>query len=182
METETTIRPASIADARAIAAVHFAAWEAAYTGLVPEETILERSLERREEQWSRQLAQPLSNERTWVALQSGEVVGFASTRPTPDDDLESDIHELTALYLVSRVWRRGVGGALLATVEDALRVSGITSASLWVLEHNDRARRFYEARGWKREKHEADYPGFGAPAFRYLKELTTTSSSARADG
>ena len=40
-------------------------------------------------------------------------------------------------------------GALLDAALAALAASGSSEASLWVLEDNARARRFYEARGWR---------------------------------
>ena len=46
------------------------------------------------------------------------------------------------------MWGDGSGPALLAASLDALRASGFATASLWVLEDNPRARRFYEREGW----------------------------------
>ena len=45
-------------------------------------------------------------------------------------------------------WRAGAGRALLAAVEHALTDAGFAEATLWVLEQNERARRFYERAGW----------------------------------
>jgi GNAT superfamily N-acetyltransferase len=61
---------------------------------------------------------------------NGEIVGFAAW--------EGDL--LSALYILPEAAGCGVGNALHAQAESATR--------LWVLEKNDHARRFYEARGW----------------------------------
>jgi len=59
------------------------------------------------------------------------VVGFAAF----------DAHELAALYVLPATWGRGIGAKLL---EAAGPVS-----TLWVLEGNTNARRFYEQHGWR---------------------------------
>ncbi len=41
-----------------------------------------------------------------------------------------------------------MAGELHDRALDALREEGVQTARLWVLEHNRRARRFYERRGW----------------------------------
>jgi hypothetical protein len=43
---------------------------------------------------------------------------------------------------------------LCAHAEDGLRHDGFHTATLWVLESNARARRFYERRGWHVDGHE----------------------------
>ena len=46
-------------------------------------------------------------------------------------------------------WGRGAGAALHDEAVALLRSDGASIAQLWVLEENERARRFYEARGWR---------------------------------
>jgi ribosomal protein S18 acetylase RimI-like enzyme len=57
--------------------------------------------------------------------------------------------ELYAIYLDQAVVGRGIGRALLAQALADLRRRGYQSAMLWVLATNARARRFYEAAGWR---------------------------------
>jgi GNAT superfamily N-acetyltransferase len=73
-----------------------------------------------------------------VAERSGGAVGFASVSPG----------WLRNLFVVPAEWSRGVGGALHDDAVELLRGHG-QEAQLWVLERNERARRFYEARGWR---------------------------------
>ena len=47
-------------------------------------------------------------------------------------------------------WGRGAGAALHDEAHALLRRDGAI-AHLWVLEANERARRFYEARGWRED-------------------------------
>ena len=56
--------------------------------------------------------------------------------------------EIALLYTHPGVWGRGVGRALMAAGEAALRERGCAEATLWTEERNDRPRRVYEAAGW----------------------------------
>ena len=80
-----------------------------------------------------------------VAEDGGSVVGFASCGESRDAAGEG---ELYAIYALPEAWGSGVGRALMAAALEALRASGFATASLWVLEDNPRARRFYEREGW----------------------------------
>lgn len=55
---------------------------------------------------------------------------------------------LNSLYVLPQWWSRGVGRALHDEVLARQRAGGCSRCHLWVLEHNDRARRFYERLGW----------------------------------
>jgi GNAT superfamily N-acetyltransferase len=166
------IRTARPTDARQIAEVHVASWIAAYTGLLPQQMMARLDVAERERAWRERLANADALQlRVWVAVLDEEVVGFAFTQPSKDHDLGPDVHELTALYLLPSVWRRGIGTALLSVAERGLRKAGIRMPALWVLEGNDSAQRFYEARGWTFEKRDPSFRDFGAAALRYRKTL-----------
>jgi GNAT superfamily N-acetyltransferase len=74
-----------------------------------------------------------------VAEGRGELLGFAVVRPG----------WLERLYTRPDAWGRGVGSRLHDEALDVLRDLGSSRCSLWVLEANDRARSFYERRGWR---------------------------------
>jgi GNAT superfamily N-acetyltransferase len=144
------IRPAVSADAAAIATVQVRSWRAAYRGLLPQEELDALDIGRRTETWTRILAAsqwPRSG--TLVAEGEDGVVGFAALSPTRDDDADpAVVGELAALYSLEQVWGTGVGRSLMAASLAAFGEAGYQRAGLWVLETNDRARRFYEAAGW----------------------------------
>jgi GNAT superfamily N-acetyltransferase len=73
-----------------------------------------------------------------LAERGGVPVGFASVSRG----------WLRNLFVVPGEWSHGVGGALHDAAVELLRGHG-TTAHLWVLEENARARRFYESRGWR---------------------------------
>jgi ribosomal protein S18 acetylase RimI-like enzyme len=77
-------------------------------------------------------------------------VGAAARRrpPAGDDDAEAGTGQVWGIYALREAWGTGVGRALLTTAVDALRDAGFRSATLWVLDSNARARRFYERAGF----------------------------------
>ena len=65
---------------------------------------------------------------------------------------------LHRLFVREAAWGSGVADELHAAALDALRALGGTSASLWCLAENTRARRFYEKRGWHLNQNERVVP------------------------
>ena len=73
-----------------------------------------------------------------VCEEEGAAVGVAG----------SHAEWLDGLYVLPERWRRGVGRRLHDEVLERRRNAGGRRCNLWVLELNDRARRFYERLGW----------------------------------
>lgn len=141
------IRTAEIDDAHGVAIVHVDSWRAAYRGLMPDDVLDGLSIEQREGGWRRIISDPNADGRTIVAERDGEIVGWASFGPGRDEGA-SEHGELWGLYAHPNAFSTGVGHALIAAVETALRQDGFSSAYLWVLDGNDRAATFYERHGW----------------------------------
>ena len=81
--------------------------------------------------------------------------------------------EIDLLYTHPRAWGRGVGRLLLDAGEAVLREGGCTEATLWTEERNERARRVYEAAGWRPDGEVEERVWNGAPLteLRYRKAL-----------
>jgi len=145
-------RLASAADAVGISDVHVSSWRSAYTGLLPDQAFADRTVDRRLAYWSDLLSAPPRPQcAVWVLQQDDHVIGFASTGPCRDADRSgAGDGELYALYLRAEHWGKGRGRTL---AEAALRGMPTTwsSASLWVLAGNERAQRFYESLGFRRD-------------------------------
>jgi ribosomal protein S18 acetylase RimI-like enzyme len=125
------LRAATERDAAAIAAVLVAAGQAAWGHIGPVEQMDSTATD-----WEARLRDAST---ALVAEDGGEVVGFAFTGAGC---------ELQYLHVHPRAWGRGVGRALLAAAEDALRSAGCTEATLYTEERNHRALRLYAAAGW----------------------------------
>ena len=144
--TRAAVRRATLADAEAIARVHVDSWQAAYLGLIPVPVLNDLSVERRAVNWSRILAgHTTSGSRTLVLVGDGVVIGFASVGPTrDDDDYPRTVGEVYALYLSPPAWGHGLGAELFDAALDDLEGRRFGTVTIWVLEGNARARRFYE--------------------------------------
>jgi ribosomal protein S18 acetylase RimI-like enzyme len=141
-----TFRDARPSDAQAIAAVHVASWHYAYRGLLPDAFLDRLSVEDRERSWGTALADPAYG--VVVAEDAGRVVGFVSFGPSRDEGASDRTAEIPAIYVDPEVLGTGVGRRLFDAAVGRLREAGYARATLWVLEANDRARRFYEKAGW----------------------------------
>lgn len=150
MSDDFTIRPAVLDDAPALAEVHVRSWQWAYRGQLPDEFLdgMSETLERRIAYRRNYLEHLPPEERWWVAEQAGKVVGFAVTAPS-DEDAAPGTAEVGLIYLLQEAAGKGIGRALFAHAVEDLRARGYQQAILWVLETNTRARRFYEAAGWR---------------------------------
>jgi GNAT superfamily N-acetyltransferase len=168
------IRPATIDDARAIAEVHVASWRATYRGLLPDAYLDRLSVDEREAQRREVLRDPSGEWGTLVAEEDGRVIGFAAYGPSRDDDASPGTGEVPAIYLAPEVVGTGVGRDLFEQVNVALRDAGFTRATLWVLEVNERARRFYERAGWSWDGSTSshDFDCANEPVVRFAVDLT----------
>lgn len=173
MPASTTIRAAGLDDAAAIGACHVLSWLAAYAGQFPQSFLDELDPDARAAGWRGYLeAGDHDHEALAVAEVDGEVVGFASVGPCRDPD-HPGTGELYAIYLLPQAWGCGAGRELIATALDALAGFGFAEATLWVLDTNARARRFYETAGWVTDgaSRVEDGLGFPIPEVRYRRAL-----------
>lgn len=144
MSMDMVIRKAELADAAAMADIHRCSWLAAYTGLIPDEIIAAKNAGR-PAMWTRVLSGPHGN---YLALVDGEPAGLLGLfSPCRDQDL-SEAGEIGGLYLYPRYWGCGAGRRMMDFALATLAANGHAVFSLWVLEGNVRARRFYEKCGF----------------------------------
>ena len=134
------VRAAAPEDAEAIARVHVRAWQVAYADVFPPDRLAELDVAARARQWREGL------EAEWTALVTEDGLGFASVGASRDVEGEG---ELYAIYVDPDSWGAGHGRALMEAALASLRDDGFEQATLWVLEDNPRARRFYERAGWR---------------------------------
>ena len=157
------IRPGTPEDADGAARVHVETWQAAYAHALPADQLAALSVDQRASGWRRWPP-------TFVAEEAGVIVGFIAVGATRDGDADA---ELFSLYVHPDSWGTGIGRALIEAGEHRLRERGHTTAILWVLEDNPRARRFYELAGWTADgtEREIELFGFHLPEVRYAKRL-----------
>jgi ribosomal protein S18 acetylase RimI-like enzyme len=167
------IRDAELRDARGIAEVHVRSWQAAYAGIVPDEDLAQLSVGQREQFWSQILSK---DERATFVLVNGHlVVGWSSFGPARDEDCDPALFaELYGIYLLPEYWTMGCGKQLYRATETRIRQTLTDNLVLWVFEKNTRARRFYEAAGYRLEpgkQKETHFVGANPVQVRYRKLL-----------
>ncbi|MET8149798.1 GNAT family N-acetyltransferase [Actinoplanes sp. NPDC049668] len=144
------VRAATVNDVEALADVHVWTWQKAYRGKVSQEYLDRMDPSQRQPGW-RRILQDRGPTATLVAEnESDGVVGFICVSPSRDSDtVPQSVGEIQALYLLPAYWGQGVGQLLMDAGLRRLAEAGYREISLWVLATNDRARRFYEAGGWR---------------------------------
>ena len=141
-----TIRPATPADAPAIAQVRVDAWRSTYRGMIPDAYLAAMKIEESTALWDKVLTAAPNSTNTFVAEIDGQVAGFASGHMLPEPRHGMNA-ELNAVYLVRDAQRAGVGRRLVAAVAAAQQAHGATGLIVWVIAGNKGARAFYEALG-----------------------------------
>ncbi len=140
------LRDASVRDAEAIEAVHYASREAVYLGRVADWPPEGPDRAGRVARWREWLSAP--EIEAVVAVVAGRIVGFCTLRRSLDDDADVNVAEMPTLYVDQGHWHRGVGRALCAAGLQRARGLGCDELTLWVLEMNRDARAFYDAFGF----------------------------------
>jgi ribosomal protein S18 acetylase RimI-like enzyme len=176
----TSYRRAEVGDAGGIAAVHVRTWQVAYRNQVPDDYLDALSVTDRSARWRELLGALEATATVLVAEDDGAVVGFASAVASRDDDAGPMTGELAALYVAPACWDRGVGRELLGLAVAHLGTAGFTSATLWVLQTNARARRFYAAAGWSPDGRE-QLTHIGSAAVAELRYRTVLPSGPGSD-
>jgi ribosomal protein S18 acetylase RimI-like enzyme len=92
---------------------------------------------------------PQARCRVLVGLENEHVVGFATTLPGQDPDLdEASDGQLGELEVDPSAQRRGHGSRLLNAAMDTLRADGFRRAVCWIAAVDDARRRFLLGAGW----------------------------------
>ncbi|HZB86562.1 MAG TPA: GNAT family N-acetyltransferase [Gaiellaceae bacterium] len=153
-----TIRRGEPSDAETLYAIHRESATSAYVHIFPPDRYRFPDAEMRAH-WIASLGDDETD--VVIAERGGRPVGFAGVTAG----------WLKNLFVVPDEWGRGAGTALHDEAVRLLRGKN-AGARLWVLEENERARRFYERRGWAfdGERRPSDYPPY-PPALRYALDL-----------
>lgn len=155
-------RKAVARDAQSVAEIHVDAWRFAYAGLVPDAHLNALTVAHRRKLWDRLIqAPPEPHHATFVLARGDEILGFADTGRCRDGE-HPNAGEVQAIYLRPELVGKGHGRRLFRRALQHLRRCGYEEAVVWVLEGNERARRFYEAAGLRADGGRTVWRGSGA--------------------
>ena len=143
------VRLATLNEAQAVADIHASASLAAYKGLLPDEHLGGLSAIKRLSLWREAIE--YGDPQVIVALEGDKVVGFAGFDRSRDKGTPATTGEVWAIYAAPAHWDHGVGLALWDGAREGLLEEGCINVTVWVPLRNERALRFFELAGFKRE-------------------------------
>ena len=143
-----TIRTAILEDAKDIATIHVKSWQVVYKGLIPQSYLDNLSTSNREKSWQN----ILTNSQTHTIVQEIDdlVVGFANFGQTRDQEKDyKTTGEITSIYLNPEYGRKGLATELVEFIFKDMKNRKFTQITLWGLDTNQIACKFYEKMGFK---------------------------------
>jgi L-amino acid N-acyltransferase YncA len=163
---QVTVRAATPPDVPALAEIHVAGYADAYRDLVAPDVLEVRTVALRTRVWAERLAGERPRAFVLVAEQEGRVQGFTSGRPATreeDEDGDDGVGCWENLYLRPEILGSSdglrVGLGLHEAAQEAFAALGFREAVGFVIEGNDRARRFFEMVGWTIDGHQRQVEG-----------------------
>jgi GNAT superfamily N-acetyltransferase len=144
------VRRAVERDAKAIAQIQAAASQSAFKAQFPGEAMPEfDSLKKSQAYWREAIE--FSDPQVLVATIGEDVVGFVGFDRSRDPKTPATMGEIWALFALPSHWGQGVGLALWDAARDGLAEEGCTKVTAWVPLGYERALRFFDMAGFKRE-------------------------------
>jgi ribosomal protein S18 acetylase RimI-like enzyme len=143
------VRPALMRDAPSIVELHIAATHAAYDGIVPQEQLDAVPAAKRLAQWREAIE--FGDPQVQIALHEGKPAGFVAYDRSRDKGTKPTVGEIWAIHVLPAHWNQGAGLALWDAAREALEEEGCTTVTVWVPLRNERALRFFDLAGFKRE-------------------------------
>jgi ribosomal protein S18 acetylase RimI-like enzyme len=143
------VRPATLREAKAVAEIHAIASAAAYEGLVSEEHVNSIPMPKRQAFWRDAIE--YGEPQVHLAMLGMQIVGFVGFDRSRDPKTKPTTGEIWAHFVLPEHWGKGAGLALWDAANEGLVDEGCTNVTVWVPLRNERALRFYELAGFKRE-------------------------------
>jgi ribosomal protein S18 acetylase RimI-like enzyme len=147
--TTLDVRPAALSDAPHIAELYAATAKEAFKTMQTGAKVLPVPEEKNTSYWREaiEFAEP----QVQVAVDGDKIVGFVGYDRSRDKGTPNTLGEIWDIYVHASHWGQGVGLALWDAAREGLQEEGCTHVSIWIPIANDRAMRFHELAGFKRE-------------------------------
>jgi GNAT superfamily N-acetyltransferase len=149
-----TIRPADSRDARTITTVHGLVSDAVYSQLLPPAYFIPQGTETRTDDWREAIE--FGEPQVQVAIEGDDrIIGFVGYDRSRDPGSKPTVGEIWAIHVLPTHWSTGAGLALWDAAREGLAEEGCTQVTVWLPLGNERALRFHEQAGFKRELNSA---------------------------
>jgi ribosomal protein S18 acetylase RimI-like enzyme len=145
------VRAADVSDAPSIAGIHVRSFQSAYSDVIPEDHLGRLDASVRSGIWAGRIASAHDLARHIVIAEAAtRTVGFIYYGPSPDaDDDPTEVGHVFSIHVDPAATARGTGTNLLLRAVKSMAETGFVEATLWVVEANLAARRFYRKLGWR---------------------------------
>lgn len=165
-----TIYPADIQHAQILNDIHYQSWIICYRGMLDDHFLDTMDPQR----WVAFFQKTLGTILKGAILEvEGKPAGCVTYKISDELYGDQQAGEIVSFYFLPSFWGKGVSSLLMQWVLDQLREMKCSVVSLWVLEQNKRACRFYEKMGFHMTS-ESLYSKIGSQKtmdFRMIKPL-----------
>jgi RimJ/RimL family protein N-acetyltransferase len=142
------IRYANTNDAKALGEIHSKSWYHAYKGIVPDKILENLSSQKMQKRFEGAINK---SEENAIIFKNNKPVGFIYIGKCRDEDKPNTCGEVWGIYLHPDYWNMGIGTKLINWGLNELKNRNFNQITLWVLEENTNARKFYEKIGFKHD-------------------------------
>lgn len=143
------IRHANIEDAKILGEIHSQAWKVAYKGIVPDEILDNITAEKRQKYFEKALTEGWEEDA--IIFNGNKALGLICIGKCRDADKDGSYGEIWGIYLLPEYWKKGIGSELIYWGLAELKKRNYDKVTLWVLEDNLNARKFYEDIGFEHD-------------------------------
>lgn len=164
------IRYATYVDAKILGQIHALSWKVAYKNIVPDEILDNITIEKRIKFFEKALTEGWEEDA--LIFKDDIAVGLICIGKCRDNDKDESTGEIWGIYLHPNYWNQGVGTELITWGLNELKHINFKEITLWVLENNLNARKFYEKMGFSHDGTIKEIT-IGRPLneYRYVKTL-----------
>lgn len=143
------IRYACLSDAGIMGEIHTKSWKAAYKGIIPDEILDNINTEKSKMFFEKALTEKWEEDA--LIFQQDKAVGMITIGKCRDKDKDQTYGEIWGIYLHPDYYHKGIGTVLINWGIDELKKRNYKRITLWVLEENISARKFYEKIGFRHD-------------------------------
>jgi ribosomal protein S18 acetylase RimI-like enzyme len=164
------IRYADANDAKVLGEIHSKSWEVAYKDIVPDEILNRMTAEKRQKYFHKALTEYWEEDA--LIFKDNKAAGFICIGKCRDKDKDDTYGEIWGLYLLPEYWNKGIGTYFINWGLNELKRRNYKKATLWVLEENLNARKFYEKIGFEHDGTVEEITiGKKLKEYRYIKDI-----------
>jgi GNAT superfamily N-acetyltransferase len=164
---EYTIRKVKYGDESNLAYVQTESWKAAFKGILAEDVLKKcTDINKVTAMYKRLLEEKKGN--GYILEIDGKAHCIAYWDKTREKDMPG-VAEIICIHSLQSNWRKGYGSKMMDRLLDDITAAGHANVMLWVFVENERARKFYEAKGFVPT--EKTHPGFDSIEICYMKKL-----------